>query len=183
MAHLLLPLGLIQGGTMAHKALATYLNDHLSGSVIALELMEYLEQAHGDAPIASFLAELRAEVAADRDELERIIERLDIRESLPRQAAAWFAEKIARLKLQLDAGAAAPMGLFEGLEVLSLGIEGKRMLWQALSAVAAGEPALQGFDYERLQRRAVEQRRRVEAERLAVAGAALAKNSQAREER
>jgi hypothetical protein len=158
---------------MQYEHLATYLNDHLAGSVVALELLEHLEGAHGDAPIAGFLAGLRAEVAADRDELERLIERLGVHESLPRQAAAWFAEKIARLKLQLDTTAAGPMGLFEGLEVLSLGIEGKHSLWRALSAVAEGVPALQGIDYERLMGQAAEQRRRVEAERLAVARAAL----------
>lgn len=158
---------------MTHEHLATYLNDHLAGSVVALELMEHLERAHRDAPVAAFLAELRAEVAADRDELERLIERLGARESLTRQAAAWFTEKIARLKLQLDSSAAAPMGLFEGLEVLSLGIEGKRSLWRALSAVAPSVPALQGVDYERLLRRAEEQRGRVEGERLAAAAAAL----------
>jgi hypothetical protein len=158
---------------MTHEHLAIYLNDHLAGSVIALELMEHLERAHDGAPAARFLAGLRAEIAADRDELERIIERLGVRESLPRQAAAWFAEKIARLKLQLDTTAAGPMGLFEGLEVLSLGIEGKHSLWRALATIAEGAPPLQGIDYERLIGRAAEQRRRVEAERLAVAGAAL----------
>ncbi len=158
---------------MRYQHLATYLNDHLAGSVLALELMEHLERAHADAPIAGFLAELRAEVAADQDELERLIERLDARESLPRQAAAWFAEKIARLKLQLDSRSSGPMGLFEGLEVLSLGIEGKHSLWRALSSIAHEAPPLQGVDYERLLRRAVEQRGQVEAERLAIAGAAL----------
>jgi hypothetical protein len=158
---------------MRYEHLATYLNDHLAGSVVALELMEHLERAHEGAPVATFLAGLRAEIAADRDELERIIERLGVRESLPRQAAAWFAEKIARLKLQLDTTAAGPMGLFEGLEVLSLGIEGKRSLWQALSTIAGGAPALEGMDYGRLIERAAEQRRQVEAERLAVASAAL----------
>ena len=158
---------------MGYENLATYLNDHLAGSVVALELIEHLEKANADTPIAGFLAELRAEIAADRDELERIIERLGFRESLPRQAAAWLAEKIARLKLQLDTGAAEPMGLFEGLEVLSLGIEGKHLLWQALSPLANRVPALQSTDYERLLRGAVEQRQRVEAERLAVSGPAL----------
>jgi hypothetical protein len=158
---------------MAYENLVTYLNDHLAGSVIALELMEHLERAHEGTPLAAFLAGLRAEVAADRDELERIIERLGARESLPRQAAAWFAEKVARLKLQLDTRAPGPMGLFEGLEVISLGIEGKHSLWRALSAVAGDVPALQGVEYERLLERAAEQRRRVEAERLAAAGAAL----------
>jgi hypothetical protein len=55
----------------------------------------------------------------------------------------------------------------------TLGIEGKRALWLALAAVAQAEPTLRVLDYERLARWAQEQRRRVEALRLATAKRAL----------
>jgi hypothetical protein len=63
--------------------------------------------------------------------------------------------------------------LFESLEALSLGIEGKKSLWVALSAAAEVSPELRIADYERLKKRAEEQRNRVEAKRLEVAKAAL----------
>jgi hypothetical protein len=154
---------------MTMKHLATYLNDHLAGSVVALELMEHLETAHRDSTVAGFLATLRADVAADRQELEALLERLQYSESGPRQALAWLGEKVAQLKLQLDDSATGALRLFEGLEVISLGIEGKRSLWLALAAVAETIPALQGVDYDRLIQRAENQRRQVETERLRAA--------------
>jgi len=63
---------------------------------------------------------------------------------------------------------------FEELEMLSLGIEGKRMLWKVLGTRASSDGRLVGFDFSGLQRRAESQRRRLEPFRLGLAAAALA---------
>ena len=64
--------------------------------------------------------------------------------------------------------------LLEALEALSLGIAGKETMWKAMRAAAEKTSELQGTDYERLVKRAEEQRRQVEVERLEVAkGTAL----------
>jgi hypothetical protein len=73
------------------------------------------------------------------------------------------------MKLRLDDWAAGDFRLFEALEALALGIEGKRALWVALAEAAERAPVLRLLDYDRLVRRAVEQRERVEARRLATA--------------
>lgn len=158
---------------MADAHIATYLNDHLAGSVVALELLEHLEAAHAGTPLESFLAELRADIAADRGELESLMNRLGIAESRTRKASAWLAEKITELKLRIDDPAGGELRLFESLEALSLGIEGKHSLWLALAAAAADAPGLKVLDYDRLAQRAVEQRRRVETLRLETARKAL----------
>jgi len=44
---------------MANKQIATYLNDHLTGSVTALELLEHLEAAYTGTPLQRFFAEVR----------------------------------------------------------------------------------------------------------------------------
>jgi len=62
----------------------------------------------------------------------------------------------------------------EELEVLSLGIEGKRMLWKVLGTRASSDGRLVGFDFAGLERRAESQRRRLEPFRLGLAAAALA---------
>jgi hypothetical protein len=50
---------------MAEHSLATYLNDHLAGSVAAVELLELIDQTHvGDDKVA-FVSELRAEIESD----------------------------------------------------------------------------------------------------------------------
>lgn len=160
---------------MDNEYLATYLNDHLAGSVAAIELLEHLEAAYADTTIARFFTELRGEIAADRRELRGLMDRLHVAESRPRKVSAWLTEKVTELKLRLDDSARGPLRLLESLEVVGLGIHGKLALWRALSAAAEVSPGLSGLiDYERMAQRAKEQRRRVEVVRLEAAKAAFA---------
>ena len=158
---------------MAEDYIATYLNDHLAGSVVAVELMENLETVYAGRPIADFIAKLRADIEVDILELEALMGQLQISESRTRKASAWLTEKFTQLKLRLDDPAHGDLRLFESLEALSLGIEGKRSLWLALSAAAELSPQLRIADYQRLQQRAEEQRARVEDQRLELARKAL----------
>src|SRR5215212_3329376 len=116
-----------QGGYMAEKHIATYLNDHLAGSTAALELLEHLESAHAGTEVVRFAAELRADVAADRQELEALMDRLQVAQSRTRRATAWLAEKASELKLRWEDRSGGPLHLLEALDALSLGIEGKRL--------------------------------------------------------
>jgi hypothetical protein len=159
---------------MANEQIATYLNDHLAGSVAALELLEHLEAAHAGTPLERFLAELRNDVTADRQELEALMNRLQVAQSRTRKATAWIAQKITELKLRMDDPAGGPLRLLEALEALSLGIEGKQGMWRALAAAAEHATGLQVADYELLVKRAQEQRGRVEDVRLEAAKKALA---------
>jgi hypothetical protein len=158
---------------MANEHLATYLNDHLAGSVVAVELMENLEAAYAETPIANFVKGIRIEVEADQRELQQLMNRLEISESRTRQVSAWLTEKLTELKLRLDDSARGDLRLFESLEALSLGIEGKKSLWLALAAAAEISPQLRLVDYERLQTRAEEQRSQVEFKRIEIAKIAL----------
>jgi hypothetical protein len=158
---------------MPDEHIATYLNDHLAGSEAALELLEHLEAAHTGTDLGRFAAELRADVAADRQELETLMGRLHVAESRTRKVTAWLAEKATQLKLRMDDPSGGEFRLLESLEALSLGIEGKGGLWRALAAAAEDAPALQIADYARLERRAEEQRGRVEVERLKAAKRAI----------
>jgi hypothetical protein len=165
---------------MADTNLATYLNDHLAGSVAALELLDHLRSAYAETPIEGFIAQLYSDIDADVAELKTVMKRLDVAEHRTRKVAAWFTEKLARLKLKVDP-LAGDLQLFEGLEVLAIGIEGKRALWEALNVVAEESPALRLADYSMLSQRAAEQRARVEHERLKAAKAALLEESAARQ--
>jgi hypothetical protein len=158
---------------MANEHLATYLNDHLAGSVVAVELMENLEAAYAETPIANFVNSIRIEVEADQRELQQLMSRLEISESRTRQVSAWLTEKLTELKLRLDDSAHGNLRLFESLEALSLGIEGKKALWLALAAASEISPQFRLVDYERLQARAEEQRSQVENKRIEIAKVAL----------
>lgn len=157
---------------MADEHIATYLNDHLAGATAAVELLEHLEKAHAGS-VGQAAAGLRAEIEADRQELKALMKRLDIDESSVRKASGWLGGKFTELKLRLEDRSGGDLHLLESLEVLSLGIEGKHGLWQALAATAQDAPALRVADYERLAGRAVEQRSQVEAMRLEAARKAL----------
>ena len=158
---------------MAHEHLAAYLNDHLAGSVVALELLEHLEAAHSEDSLSNFFRALRADIASDRDELEQLMKELNIEQSRTRKALAWLTEKFTELKLRFDDPKAGALLLFESLEALSLGIEGKRSLWITLAATSETTPSLRIADYDRLQQRAQEQRDRVEELRIKTALKAL----------
>lgn len=162
---------------MANQHLATYLNDHLAGSVIAIQLMESLESSHEGTPIATFVRELRADIETDQKELQRLMSSLEISESRTRKVSAWLTEKLSELKLRFDDSEAGNFRLFESFEALSLGIEGKRSLWRALATTAEASPKLRILDYDRLQQFAQEQRERVERKRVELALEVLAEES------
>lgn len=79
---------------MANEHLATYLNDHLAGLTVAIELLQDIE-AEG-AGITKSLAELRADIEADRNELQALMHRLGIAESRTRKVSGWLTEMAAR---------------------------------------------------------------------------------------
>jgi hypothetical protein len=120
------------------------------------------------------LAELRADIKADRNEMQGLMDRLGISESRTRKVSGWLMEKVARIKMRVDDKASGSLRLLESLEAIARGIHGKLALWLALSAASEIAHELRGLDYERLAKRAQEQRQRVELLRLNAAKAALA---------
>jgi hypothetical protein len=158
---------------MADEHLATYLNDHLAGSIVALQLLEHLETLHRGTEVGRLVAGLRADVDADRRELESLMRRLNVAESRTRKAAAWLSEKMSEIKLRMDDAPLGDLNQLEAFELLALGIEGKLSLWRSLSAAAEESPALRVADYDGLLRRAEDQRGRAESARIAAARRAL----------
>ena len=159
----------MSGDDLNSSHLSTYLNDHLAGSVAALELIEHLAAKYPGSTLETFLAELQPEIVADQDVLRDLLHTFEAKESAVRKAGAWIAEKLGQMKLGLSDGETAGTGLLEALEGLVLGITGKRLLWRALAAAAEEMPQLRGPDYAQLEQRAIAQRNRVEEKRLAAA--------------
>jgi hypothetical protein len=156
---------------MSKSYLANYLNDHLAGSVVALEMMEHLEKPHAGSNVAHQIADLRADVLADRAELERLMSTLSIPTSPTRKAMAWLSDKTGEIKLRMDDRTDGPLCLLEAVEAIAIGIHGKEGLWRALCA--ARVEGITAVDLASLQRRASEQRERIETLRLDAARFAL----------
>ena len=124
------------------KNLITYLNDHLAGSVAALELLDHLIEIYQGKPLERFYKGLRSEIDADQGELQDLIEGLGEKESLVRKAGLWVAEKLSRAKIRLSDSEENRMSLFHALEGLVVCITGKRSLWTAQAAAADTVPEL-----------------------------------------
>jgi hypothetical protein len=161
--------------TAAPKSLELYLNDHLAASVTAIKLLSRLQTATvRQGSVSPFAAEIQADVESDQGELKMLMDKLQVKESPMRKATGWIAEKFTELKLKLDDPSNSDLAVLEILEIVEIGIEGKRGLWQALDASSANLHSLRDFDFQRLTQRAQQQHDRVEAVRLQAARETLA---------
>jgi hypothetical protein len=149
------------------KELDSYLNDHLAGSVSALELIEHWAHLHDGKPLGVFFSQIDTEIRADQNVLRDLMRRLGVEESSLRQAGAWAAEKLGRVRLMIAGAEQGSLGLVLTLEGLIMGIVGKKLLWRSLAA--ANLAKLNGYDFRELQRRAEQQIDRIEAERIRAA--------------
>ena len=157
------------------KDLDSYLNDHLAGSVAALELIAHCAHLYKGKPLAGFFTKMYAQIAADQNTLRDLMSRLSIEESKVRQAGAWAGEKLGRALLAIAGNEPDGLGLLLALEGLVMGIVGKALLWRALAA--ANLSKLEIFDFEELRRRAAEQIKRAQAEQVRSARRALVDKS------
>lgn len=149
----------------------TYLNDHLAGAKTALEILDHLIATATDDH-RPFLTGIKEEISQDRDTLQRLLERLGGHQSAVRQIGGWIAGQAGRLKLLLDDPSRGALEHFEALELLTIGIHGKRLLWRAL-----GHSNIQEFrdiDFVALEQRATDQHDRVDAARLAASRRVIA---------
>jgi hypothetical protein len=151
------------------KQLVVYLNDHLAGSVAAIELLDHLIKDQTGQRFEKFLIDLRDDITADQETLRDLIRKLGSEEGALRKAGAWIVEKLGQAKVGGSGDQTNGLGLFQALEMLALGIKGKELLWRSLMAVEATLPQLQGIGLSQLESRAQEQFERVDRERLHLA--------------
>ena len=125
--------------------LSVYLQDHLAGSVLAVELVEFLQDQHANQPLGVFASIMLKKIKSDQDVLRSIARKIGDQGSEVKEAAAWLSEKVARLKL--GAHGKSTLGRLEALEFLALGIQGKLALWRALNEVARWDERFRGIRF------------------------------------
>jgi hypothetical protein len=155
------------------ELLAIYLNDHLAGATAGVELARRLRAGNEDDPeFGPALAEVCAEIEADRETLKAVMDRLGVGQSRLKPLAAVLGERLGRLKPNGRLRGYSPLSRLDELELLQIGVVGKCRLWRALEHTHAGD--LSGFvDLGALAERATEQLRRLEALHLKAAALAL----------
>lgn len=154
--------------------LSIYLNDHLAGATLGLELAKRSRASNRGTPLGDFLDRLAREIAEDRETLKSLMAELGIRSDPVKTYGAWAAEKVGRLKLNGQLRGYSPLSRLVELEGLKAGINGKRSMWGALERVLG--TASPGFDFAELASRADRQEAEVEEHRLAAAEVALARS-------
>jgi hypothetical protein len=153
------------------EPLITYLNDHLGGAQIAIEVLKAMRDQHDDERFREFATALLPQIEADDRTLQSIAEKIASDSSGIKKAGGWLVEKLARLKLGHTGS--TDFEMFESIELLVLGIHGKQCLWKALQAASVLDARLQGCDFEYLIQRAQQQYAEVEHQRLDLAKSIL----------
>jgi hypothetical protein len=151
--------------------LAIYLNDHLAGSTVGVELARRARGSNEGTPLGDFLATLVMEIEEDRDTLQDVMEAVGAGRDRLKVVGAWAGEKAGRLKLNGSLLGYSPLSRVVEIEGLRLGVEGKACLWRMLRELA--DPRLSGFDFDALIARAERQRDELERHRLEAGRLAL----------
>lgn len=156
------------------KHLSVYLQDHFAGATAGADLARRAAGSNRDGEgYGAPLQELACEIDEDRDALRSLMDQLHVRADRVKQLAAWTGEKAGRLKLNGHLFTYSPLSRLEELELLALGVTGKRALWRTLHLLARQEPRLSSPELERLISRADEQLEKIEACRRNAVGDAL----------
>lgn len=152
---------------LSRHPLHTYLNDHLAGSVAALELLDHLIETEREPEAREFFVSLQRDIAAHQEVLKDLLRRLDGTESRLRKAGAWISEKIGEIKLRMDEAPGAGLRELEACETLALGLQGQIAMWTALEQIADRVPEVRTVDLASLLERTRALFARVESRRIA----------------
>ena len=153
------------------ELLKTYLQDHHAGATGGLELARRTAGANEDTEYGPELSRIADEIAADREALEEVMQRLEVSPSKLKDAGGWAAEKVGRLKPNNRLLSYSSLSRVLEIEGLVLGVTGKQALWEGLQT-ALGE-TLDGISFSELSARAADQRSRLEALRRTAAAEAF----------
>jgi hypothetical protein len=161
-------------GPLDEQLLRIYLRDHNAAAVGGVELVRRTLANNRGTPFEARLEQLATEIEEDRQTLAKLMDRLGVSPDVIKQSAVWAFEKVSRLKLNGRVLEYSPLSRLVELEALGSGIDGKRSLWANLRHVADADSRLDATELGRLEKRAADQRKRVEALRLEAARLALA---------
>src|SRR3954468_13961860 len=117
---------------MPARYLPIYLNDHLTGATLGVELVKRARSENEGTELGSFLGELCTELREDRRALLSLMRDLGVAPSRAKIAAGWTAEKLGRLKLNGQLRGSSPPSRLDGPGGRAAGIEGRLSMGVAL---------------------------------------------------
>lgn len=136
---------------MDRDVLESYLNDHLAGSVIGLEVARRCAGRADDPELAVSMSQIATEIEQDQAYLLDVIRELGFRRSMTKSAMAVVGSWASWGRSVLsDRG----LTELEDLETLCIGVWGKRLLWGTLGRLAVWEGAFDKAALDRLAQKA-----------------------------
>jgi hypothetical protein len=155
------------------RYLGIYLNDQLAMGVVWRELARRAVRNNRDTELGTALAEVATGIAEDVATFKEIMARLGVRRDPVKVALAVAAERLGRFKPNGQLLRYSPLSRFVELDILAMGIEGKKVLWTTLRDLAGLAGRLPDIDFDELISRAEGQRRTLEPFRARAGTAAL----------
>ncbi len=155
------------------EALEIYLKGHLAGAAAGGQAAQRIASDDKGIGIGNFLSDLHREIEEDTDVLRDIMARLEVTPATFQEALAMGAERVSQMVVEAQSSGDSPVTILVQMETLSMGIEGKILLWRALKKVASSHPPLAEIDFDDLIKRAQLQREELEQHRLEAAQLAL----------
>ena len=117
------------------KYLSIYVNDHLAALTALRDVARRAARSNDGTELGTYLHAIASELEGSRTELTRVARDLGIRRDPFKQAAAWAAEKLGRLKLNGHVLSYSPLSRLLELEGLAAGAELEITTWRAVAGV------------------------------------------------
>jgi hypothetical protein len=151
------------------RLLRIYLNDHLAGAGIGVEIARRSRDENAGTDLGRYLSDLHHDLVEDRDTLERLIRSLGHRPSRVKSTLGVASAKLGALKPSGRVTTYSPLSRVLELETLVTGALAKRRLWNTLRFVEPSDGQLDVGELDRLADRADRQLEELERQhRLAV---------------
>ena len=145
-----------------NRLLGIYLNDQLALGVLWRELAQRARANNAGTDFGDALGRVATGIAEDVETFESIMRRIGVRTNYAKTGLAVGAERVGRLKPNGKLREFSPLSRFFEIEVLVMGIEGKKQLWTTLRDLAGLGARLPDVDFDHLIERAAQQRSELE---------------------
>ncbi|MCP3426215.1 hypothetical protein NBM05_09395 [Rothia sp. AR01] len=149
--------------------LRDYVQHHLVGSKGGLDLLKRAATSQRDPGVREQLGEIARQVTRERSDLAGFAERLGASKGRGWQLLAGFGETLGRLKPNGTLFRRSPLSDLVELEMLVLGVEGKKCGWISMLEASRGDDRLDRGKLESLIESANDQLERLESMRRATA--------------
>ncbi len=146
------------------NSLQKYLNQHLSGSHAALNLLQTLVRMNG--PETHHYQQLHDSVAKNQMALAALLRQAGFPRDRATELAAPAGSFLAVLRFKTHGLRTGGLGLMEALEALQLGVQGQLLLWNNVLLPGVAVPPWKKEDLAALRQSAEEQLYMVEALRV-----------------